>query len=233
MTALPFVLAVLVSGSVPASLDAPSPSSVQSTPLPARPTPAQGLLSARSLFMLGHEEAASGQRGEALLSYERAQLLAPRDGAVAKALEQTREALGVAEPPSTWSQKAAHTLSANEWSTLALAFFGVACLALLGLAWTRRQTPCRYLLGLALAGALLAAGGALEATPDAGTAVVLHPTSLRVAPFEEADVVAPATEGSTVVAVQRHGDWVYVSAGDAQGWAPSTSVGRIIQPRSG
>ncbi len=164
--------------------------------------------------------AAAGEEGEAQLAWERARLLAPRDGRV-------RAATGEAGPPVL------RELSPDEWTLLALGFGGVAAVGLLAAAWGARRRLPRVMLvagGLASAASLVAAA-AVAPSPDA--AVVLQPAVARIAPFERADEAFAAREGSVVELEQEHGEWVRVSAPGGSGWLPKSAVERIVRTQSG
>src|SRR5260370_40408335 len=81
--------------------------------------------SAPALFNRGNALVREGKPGPAILAYERAQELAPRDPAVAVCLKAVRDTAGLAAPTPSWWQSAARALTMNEWAwsgSLALAF---------------------------------------------------------------------------------------------------------------
>ena len=90
--------------------------------------PLQG--SAPALFNRGNALVREGKPGPAILAYERAQQLAPRDPAIAHNLKAVRDTAGVVAPTPAWWQSSARVLTMNEWAwsgSLALAFLcGVA-----------------------------------------------------------------------------------------------------------
>ena len=81
--------------------------------------------SAPALFNRGNALVREGKPGPAILAYERAQQLAPRDPAIAVNLQAVRDTAGLAAPMAAWWQSAARALTMNEWAwsgSLALAF---------------------------------------------------------------------------------------------------------------
>ena len=81
--------------------------------------------SAPALFNRGNALVREGKPGPAILAYERAQQLAPRDPAIAVNLQAVRDTAGLAAPTPAWWQSAARALTMNEWAwsgSLALAF---------------------------------------------------------------------------------------------------------------
>jgi hypothetical protein len=183
-----------------------------------------------TLLGLGNAYAGAGKPGRAILAYERAHLLAPRDRAIAANLAHVRDSAGVSVPNPSRVASAIATLTADEWTRIALGGGALACAGVIGLAWSVRRRGSRT---LAVTGALVAgiAGVAASYTaPSADLAVVVTGDVARIAPFAAAEAAFTAPEGETVQIEQQRGDYVYVRDGDRTGWLPRTALERVVSP---
>jgi tetratricopeptide (TPR) repeat protein len=188
------------------------------------------------LYNLGNAAFRDGRIGEAVLSYERALLLAPRDPDTRANLRQVRKAAGLPEPnDGPWS-RATRPLSASGWAWLASAGLYLACGALLGLRLVRgdgARATFRPALRAALASgiALLVVGGAACATrlAERDRAVVLDEDPvLRVAPYASATVSSELAPGEVVRIERSHEGFTLVrTAAGRSGWTTSAAVARI------
>ncbi|MDG2303150.1 MAG: tetratricopeptide repeat protein [Candidatus Binatia bacterium] len=194
-----------------------------------------GLVSSALLYDLGNAESKAGRPGEAVLSYERALALSPRDPDVLANLRQTRTAANLPEPERTRWQEMSATLTVDEWSWLAAAALWAACL-LLGVHALRsdgEQRPSRILItALTALVVLVAVGGSFATTrlADLDRAVVVGPgPALRVAPFESATVSTELAAGSIVDIDRFHEDFALVRTAEGQaGWMPKPEVEEIL-----
>lgn len=183
--------------------------------------------SAATQFDLGNAYASSGDRGRAILAYERAQLLAPRDAAIAQNLAQVRAEAGVSGP--TQDALARAPLTTDDWGYVALAGIALACggIVALGWAWRRRASLLVLATGAVVAtGAILAAA---RTAPSRDRAVVLARTEAHIAPAASADAVFTAPAGETVKIAQRHGAFVEVRDRARSGWVPAGTVEPVIR----
>jgi hypothetical protein len=185
-----------------------------------------------ALCNLGNALVRQGKPGPAILAYERAQQLAPRDPAIAVNLQAVREAAGLVAPPTVWWQSGARTLTMNEWAwsgSLGLAF---VCAAM---SFSRFFPPrLRQLinaLGATCAVTVLVATGALWMRwPELSRAVVVnaHVTAL-IAPAESASPVFPLAEGEIVTAKKALRNIVLVRTADGRsGWVVRAQIERVI-----
>jgi hypothetical protein len=184
--------------------------------------------SAASLYELGNAYATSGRTGPAILSFERARLIAPRDPAIRASLERTREAAGIAGPAQSRANAALARLSSDEWTHIAMLAAVLACVGVIGFAWSRERRVMRTAV---IAGALVSAfaiTAAVRVAPSENAAVVVHGDTARIAPTLSADAAFTAPEGEDVRIEQRRGDFVYVRDGDRSGWIPSSAVERVL-----
>ena len=191
------------------------------------------------LFNLGNTFAKLDQPGPAVLCYERAALLAPRDADIQANLKLTRPATAsslVAPPP--WWKSPLYWLSLNEWSWLTA--LGIAALTAPILTrtllsprpgWLQRAVAPLMLFGLALAlpGAL--AFQQRHAERNLAILTTDKPV-LRLSPFPTANPVdaGPLLPGQRIIPGGRHGDWVYLSipGSSASGWVPDKDIALII-----
>ena len=184
--------------------------------------------SAGALFNLGNAYASSGHPGRAILAYERAHLIAPRDHAIEKNLDHTREAAGVALATPSRIQRALTTLSPDEWTWIAFAAAMFAFAGAIGFVWPVQRSIARV---VAISAALASAGSfaaAVHVAPSAGAAVMVTSASARIAPFSGAEAAFTASEGESVKLEQRHGEFVYVRDGDRMGWVPAAAVEPLV-----
>jgi hypothetical protein len=188
--------------------------------------------SAPALCNLGNALAREGKPGPAILAFERAQQLAPRDPAIAANLQSVRDTAGLVAPPLVWWQSAAHVLTMNEWAwggSLALAF---VCAAIS----FSRFFPARLrhlisALGATCAVSVVMAAGALWARwPELSRAVVVNAhVAALIAPAESAGPVFPLAEGEIVTAKKALRDFVLVRTADGRsGWVVRTQIEPVI-----
>ncbi len=199
--------------------------------------------SAARLYNLGNTHAKLNQAGPAILCYERAALLAPRDPDIQANLKLIRPpgAAPLVEPPPWWKAPI-YWLSLQEWSWIT--GLGITALLLPGLAWlflTKRPGWLRETTPWAMGGgaALTLLGTlALHQRADETRLAILTASEpvLRLSPFPDASPVnaTPPPPGTRVVPGERHGDWIHLSlpGSPTSGWVPSKDVARII-PETG
>ncbi|MFV1958043.1 MAG: hypothetical protein ACC662_01385 [Planctomycetota bacterium] len=206
-----------------------------------------GALSESGLYNQGNAHARAGEIGRAVLAYERARVLDPRDPDGAANLATVRHEAGLAAPERPWwTRLATSSVSIGEWTGL-----GVAALAFLALLFLyrgtypalRRYAPALREPSSRLFRILAASLGVVVIAGALGVAIWLRDLdravavdgdlALRLSPFEKAEEVAHVPEGSLVV-VERtfHDRWVEVEAPDGRrGWAPAERVEPIVPGR--
>lgn len=178
---------------------------------------------------LARAHQANGDLGPALLNFERARWLAPRDAAIRAGLQQLRQDAGLftdAEP--RWARPFLE-LSLNEWSWLAAAAWAVCGGLILARGLGVKRLPLKS--GLALSGILLAAGlgGIAIGLAQMDRAVVIGDHApIRVSPYAYARQVASVSEGRPLTVTGSHGEFIKVRTATGQtGWMAATDVGRI------
>jgi len=184
--------------------------------------------SADMLFQLGTAYASSGHPGRAVLAYERAQLLAPRDAAIRAELSKTRDAAGIAAPPSTELHAALGRLSSDEWAWLSVGCGILAAAGAVAYAWSIRRSTSRVILAVGVLAAGVALTGAVLVAAPTNEAVVVTSDLARIAPFAAAEGAFTATEGEQVQIEQQRGEYIYVRDDDRAGWLPRSAVERVV-----
>ncbi|HEX4458574.1 MAG TPA: SH3 domain-containing protein, partial [Polyangia bacterium] len=192
--------------------------------------------SAAALTDRGDAYAKAGSVGHAIVAYERAELLAPRDQTIVAHLNAAQAAAGLAPSPPAVYRRAAQLLSPREWSWVGLAAVWLLCLAV-GAALVRPRW--RRAAQRTAAAALVAGGLALAALvmigPRSGAAIVVARggTSLLVSPVAGAAADASVGEGAPVDVTARHEGFVRVRDGAGhEGWTSDQSVEPILPRRS-
>jgi hypothetical protein len=185
--------------------------------------------SAPALFNRGNALVREGKPGPAILAYERAQQLAPRDPAIALNLQAVRDTAGLAAPTPPWWQSAACALTMNEWAwsgSLALAFICGA--TFLGrLLPTRLRQPVKALCAVAALVSIIALS---LRWPELSRAVVVNSNvTALIAPAESAEPVFSLVEGEIVTAKKALHNFVFVRAADGRsGWVARAQIERVI-----
>lgn len=186
--------------------------------------------SANALLGLGNAYASLGDHGRAILAYERARVLAPRDAAIATNLREVRESAGLVVAAPSAVDRVVDSLSASHWAWIAVGGLALACAGTVLGAWSRRRRRLAWVAGIT--GSVIAigaAGIARAAAPDPATAVVLETERARIAPFAAAETVFTAPAGELVHIEDRRGEHVYIRIDDERaGWLPSNAVERIV-----
>ncbi len=188
--------------------------------------------SAPALFNRGNTFVREGKPGPAILAYERAQQLAPRDPAIVASLKAVRDTAGLAAPMPAWWQPAAGAMTMNEWAwsgSLALAF--VCAVSLLSrFLPTRLRRPVKALSVVCVLAVALSISALWLRWPELSRAVVLnsHATAL-IAPAENAEPVFSPVEGEIVTVNKTFRGFVLVRTADGRsGWMARAEIERII-----
>ncbi len=201
----------------------------------------EGLASAALFYNMGNVYYRQDKVGLAILYYEKALKLSPRDAAVRAnlALAQSRQVDQIQALPAffldRWQQALQSIFPSNTWSILGLLLLwtGVGGLIFWLLAAERTQRKRGFLIGATLLTLsiipfyLSASRASFERNP--GTAILLEPEyGLRTAPEEESTVILPLHEGVKLLIIDRIGEWMKVQLEDGeQGWLPEEALGMI------
>jgi len=189
--------------------------------------------SAPLLYDLGNAYAQAGRIGPAVLSYERARVLAPRNADVAANLAYVRAHAGLPSHPAAWYQIASGYLSVTGWTWLAVIALWLAAASLLAARrWHWRRLVHVGVVALLLGVAGVSAIAVSEQGLNRAVVVANKSAAVRVSPFDGALSESSLSEGEVVAVLGRHGDFVHVrdSRGRA-GWVQSSTVQAIV-PRT-
>ncbi len=188
-------------------------------------------------YNLGNAYQRLGQYGPAILAYERARLVTPRDPDLLANLTLARKAANAIEEPARDPRLDAVLgyLSRNEWSWLVVG----AALSLGGLALivgamgvSRRGLRPYVFTAAGLAGVVLVAGAAALylRRDEANRGVVLSPdAAVRLSPFEKAEALGVPGCGRFVRLGEKSGGFYYVDvpASQLHGWLASKDVAAV------
>ena len=189
--------------------------------------------SADGLYNLANSYARAGKPGLAVLSYERAALLAPGDADISANLAYVRASAHVPTKPQNRFARLAQATSPN-----VAAWLGVLGLALVGIGLAvRRVAPRRRWIaggGILLGSALLAlsASNAITQWPRLHEAIVLvDQTPARVAPVPMGDTTFVLREADSVTMTAEHEDFILIQTGSGlSGWVARANLGAVVPP---
>lgn len=184
-------------------------------------------------FNLGNSYQQLRRYGPAILAYERARLLTPRDPDLLANLALARKAAAAAEEPGIHPQLhvVLHYLSRNEWSWLVAG--GMLFLGVLAVVCGAVKLPRQWVAGPAcLAGVCIIAGAAALylRRAESGRGVVLSAdAAVLLSPFEKAESLGTPGVGRIVRLGAGSGDFRYVEVSDASlsGWMAGKDVAAI------
>jgi len=190
-------------------------------------------------YNLGNAWFRQGKLGVALLNYERARRLEPRDPDILANLKFAEQRLGVDEvntPPRAiqrFLRAAITSHTAFEWSAFELMALWLTVLAVgASIFLPKTRTAALVVAAAGFAGfAISTAALGSEVIADRTVPraiVVVAETEARFAPLTDSTVHFKLVEGTNVGIREDRGQWLFVERADGQqGWVPSESVGRI------
>jgi hypothetical protein len=193
--------------------------------------PSQPRYSADGLYNLGNSYARAGKPGLAVLSYERAALLAPDDPDINANLAYVRASAHVSMKPRSRFERLVQATSPTS-----AAWLGVFGLALIGIGLIARKVAPRFrwmprggiLLGVALIA--LTVTNAMLLWPRMREAVVLiDQTPARVSPVPMGDTAFVLREAESVTMTAEHEDFMLIrSRGGLSGWVARANLGAVV-----
>ena len=194
---------------------------------------AQAQPSVGAFFNLGNAQWQDGERGEAILAWERAQWLAPRNPAVRNNLAFARKAAQLNAPELTWYEVCSTWLPPSAWGWLAAGSFWLALgLVLLPgiLRWRRNDWQQAAAAG-SLAVFLLTTPALVGVATRARLGVVrAADVALLLTPTREGQPLLRLAAGETAREVGRRGGYVRVrTGGDLEGWLRQEEFARVSQ----
>lgn len=181
---------------------------------------------AHSLVADGQSQIQRGERAAAVLSLERARLLAPRADFVRASLASAH-----VQPLESPFERAVNWLAPKEWAFLLVTCGWVAGLSTAVLIAQNFKRSFSRRLALGATGLfLLSAVGVVQSSVTTGRlAVVTSATGVLVAPYEGAGATADLSPGMVVVVDARYHDFVQVhTPGGAQGWVAKSVVESVV-----
>jgi tetratricopeptide (TPR) repeat protein len=192
---------------------------------------------AARLFNLGNTYAKLNQTGSALLCFERAALLAPRDPDIQANLKLTRPSSAVPGPDSPpWWKAPLYWLSLHEWSWVTAA--GVILIVLPALGWGFSCFPRSWwprtaapMLSTGLAVVALGSLALSQRRSETLPGIVIAPEAiLRLSPFKEANAVGPLVPGQRVIPTETRDGWAYltVPGSTLRGWLPQSEFAALV-----
>lgn len=193
--------------------------------------------SASLLYNLGNSQFQLGDHGAAILSYERAKLIAPRDPDLLANLILARKAATVFPDIkyNPWLDRMLGFLSRDEWSWwVVVAAFWIGVMAISGnfarnaRPWLRKLRWGSMLISAII---ILLGGVILFLRRDEGLRgiVISESAAVRLSPFEKAEAVGNPGAGRSVQIGEKKGEYYFVQVPgtDLQGWMDRTEVKRI------
>ncbi len=186
-------------------------------------------VSAPALFNEANAAQRDGRIGPAILGYERARVLAPRDEAIEQNLRIAREKARINAPAIPAWQRPAHWLSFDSWALLGSSALLIGC----GLFFAIRYVPRHAVpwIGASCgAGVLLAATAIGLRWNDLDRAVIQHAqATAHIAPAGDAQSTFELKAGEIVTVQREYGDFVLVRTLDQRsGWVKKGDVERVI-----
>lgn len=190
-------------------------------------------------FNLGNAYFRQEKIGPAILNYERARRLAPRDPDILANLKFARQRLGVEDVSTSpravqrvW-QSVVASRTASEWSAYELAGLWLTVLAVAGCIWLPKLRPGLAVLAVACGAWLVVTAAILgyqvtteRSEPSAIVLVTKAPA--RFAPLPDATVHFQLSEGTKVILREDRGQWMYVERVDGQqGWVNAETIEKI------
>jgi hypothetical protein len=195
--------------------------------------PSQPLYSADGLYNLANSYARAGKPGLAVLSYERAALLAPGDPDINANLAYVRASAHVPMKPHSRFERLAEAPGPT-WA----AWLGILGIAVVGIGLLAERAAARFLwiprAGLVLGVALiaLAVSNAALLWPRMHEAVVLvDQTPARVSPAPMGDTAFVLREAESVTMTAAHDDFMLIRTGAGlSGWVARANLGAVVPP---
>jgi tetratricopeptide (TPR) repeat protein len=190
--------------------------------------------SAPVLFNLGNAWYRVGQFGEAILNYERAQVLAPRDISITANLRLAREKADVPAPALNELERAARVLPPNTLAWIGSLALMTICLGI-GLGrYLPRLSHVKILVGVASVTLLAVAACFAIRWPDFNGAIIITAHApARIAPADTAAESFALKAGEPVAIANSYGRFILARTTDGRsGWFARADLAPVL-PQSG
>jgi tetratricopeptide (TPR) repeat protein len=187
--------------------------------------------SAPLFYNLGNAYFRTNDFGRAILNYERALALDPRQPEAAANLSLARDEARALELPKNNSDTLLKFVTANQMTIAAVIAFWVAVFSIAALLFRRRRSA--VLLALSVAGIVVAGLSALavycvESNCKTVAIVTAPEVEARLATADNAGSVLHLPPGSEIRILSQRGDWLYVLLpNNARGWVPTNSIASV------
>jgi tetratricopeptide (TPR) repeat protein len=189
-----------------------------------------GAASPALLFNYGNAEFKSGHLGKAIVAYQRAEQLSPRDGELRANLAFARNQVqGATLRESRW-QSWVGTLTLNEGAALtAILFwllFALLIVRQLRPAWVPRLKTATWIFAvLTIISAVVLIVQATNHFSNASAVVVADNVTVRSGPFNDAQSAFTVRDGAEFSVLDRRDNWVQVADGSGKtGWLSTKQV---------
>jgi len=184
-------------------------------------------------FNLANTYAKDGEIGKAIVNYERARYLSPRDPDILANLKFITQQEQIARPDARWFLQYTVYLSPNQWFILSFIMLvlaagnGIARALKLNIPVALRKNMMLIVLLLGSIGCL---GSGFYVLRKFQYAIVTKPeTSMTLSPIPGSPLVTVLTDGLFVKPIKSHGDYILVQTFNNQkGWVPQSSVENIL-----
>ncbi|MBU6399988.1 MAG: tetratricopeptide repeat protein [Verrucomicrobia bacterium] len=196
-----------------------------------------GKVSTALYFNLGNACFKSGQLGRAIVAYQLAERLAPRDPDVQANLKFARESAGDSPPAAGRWRETLRKLTANEWTALATGAVWTWLILLTLREWRPqwRGSLRGYTAATGVAAAALVACLALtlyDRLSLTTAVVVTREATVRYGPLSQAKSAYVVHDGSELTVLDQAAGWLEVSDDNRRvGWLPQAQV--VVLPRLG
>ena len=187
-------------------------------------------------FNLGNALFRQEKYGLALLNYERARRIAPRDPDILANLKFAQQRLAVEElnsPPTSYRrfvESAVASRTLDEWSRYELVALWLTVLAIAGTIWWPRVRTGMILfaVGSGIVATATASVLILQARQSPEAIVITGNSKARFAPSDDATVHFQLPEGAKVSVHEDRGAWALVERADRQqGWVKADAIEHI------
>jgi tetratricopeptide (TPR) repeat protein len=188
--------------------------------------------SAPVLYNLGNAYLKAGNYGDAILNYERALWLDPRQPEVTANLKFARDQAGLYQPASTpWQERITGLMNIDGWSWLGSFSLAVACLGILSLrAFPKLRLAGSLTTAAALALLLVSTLSVCLHWQTADDAIVTSKEApARISPFDSAKSSFNLLAGEKVEMEETHSGFVRVRNREGKsGWVSQSEIQPIL-----
>jgi len=184
-------------------------------------------------YNLGNAWFKSGQIGEAIAEYRRAEALSPRDPDIRANLKFARDRVNGPSSRPGWLEQKAATFSTGEWAaatTMAIwVFFSLLVAGQFRPAWRAGLGPWNRLAGAGATLLLTSTIWTWHSRANTHIAVIVpRETVMRRGPFEESQSASTLGMGTEVRVLDEKGGWLQVTPdGQYLGWITNAAARNV------